>query len=172
MIAIASRAEPDESLIDVKHASGYSAAGFSGIKAKVLLLVATDQRLWFCRHRDGVIQLQPLPYQGITIDRKRISVGWPKLEGTTITCGGSTAAWLGQAQSGRHQPRGFSQRLPSRAVVRRNIRRRRTGTPTPAGATSCGTGTEPAGRRTCRPTASPLRTPSANDRRWRRYGRL
>ncbi|ULE34386.1 DUF2510 domain-containing protein [Mycobacterium sp. IDR2000157661] len=105
MAAIAGQAAPDESLLDVKHATGYSTAGFSGFKANVLLVVATDHRLWFCRHKQGAIQqLQPLRYSDFTVERKRISFGWPKLEGTTITCGGSTADWLTALQAGRQEP--------------------------------------------------------------------
>lgn len=110
MAAVAGNAALDEVLIDVKHSSGYSTAGFRGFKAKVLLLVATNHRLWYCRHDDGAIQqLQPVDYRSLTVTKKRISLTAPKLEGTTITCGGATAEWLTQLQSGRRVPAAWLQ---------------------------------------------------------------
>lgn len=105
MGAIAQRAAADEALIDVKQASGYSIAGFGGPKAKVRLLAATNRRLWFGRYEDGTVQeLHAVEYATLNIEKKRIFVGWPKLDGTTIVCGGSTAEWLTDLKSGRHQP--------------------------------------------------------------------
>lgn len=105
MGAIAQHVATDEALVDVKHASGYSTVGFSGTKAKVRLLAATNRRVWFSRHEDGTVQdLQAVEYPTMNIEKKRISLGWPKLEGTTIACGGSTAEWLTELKSGRHQP--------------------------------------------------------------------
>ncbi|WP_253867855.1 DUF2510 domain-containing protein [Mycobacterium sp. GA-1285] len=105
MAAIAGQAAPDEALVDLMHVTGYSTAGFSGFNAKVLLLVATDRRIWFCRHGKGSIKvLQPLDYGAITIEQKRVFLGWPKLDGTTITCDGSTAEWLTSLRSGHRQP--------------------------------------------------------------------
>jgi hypothetical protein len=105
MGAIAHNVAADEALIDVRQTSGYSTVGFSGTKAKVRLLAATNRRVWFGRHEDGTVQdLQAVDYQTMNIEKKRISLGWPKLEGTTITCGGSTAEWLTELKSGRYQP--------------------------------------------------------------------
>lgn len=105
MGAIAQQVAADEALIDVKQSSGYSIVGFSGTKAKVRLLVATDRRVWFSRHEDGTVQdLRALEYATLNIEKKRISLGWPKLEGTTIECGASTAEWLTELKAGRHQP--------------------------------------------------------------------
>ncbi|MFI5507501.1 DUF2510 domain-containing protein [Mycobacterium sp. NPDC051804] len=105
MGAIAQQVAADEALIDVKHASGYTIAALSGAKAKVRLLVATNRRVWFSRHEDGAVQdLRAVEYPMMTIEKKRISLGWPKLEGTTVACGGSTAEWLTELKSGRHQP--------------------------------------------------------------------
>ena len=105
MGAIAAQVAADEALIDVKHASGYSVVGFSGTKAKVRLLVATNRRVWFSRHEDGFVQdVRAVEYPTMNVEKKRISLGWPKLEGTTIACGGSTAEWLTELKSGRHQP--------------------------------------------------------------------
>jgi len=112
MGAVAHHAAADEALIDVKHTTGYSIVGFSGTKAKVRLLVATTRRIWFCRHEDGAVQdLQALDYPTMNIEKKRITLGWPKLEGTTITCGGSTAEWLTELKSGRHQPAPWLQQV-------------------------------------------------------------
>jgi hypothetical protein len=95
----------DEILVDIRNGCGYATAGLGGVKADVRLLVATNRRLWFCRHRDGAVQqLQPLDYPAMTVNRKRISMGFPKLEGTTVTCGGATAEWLEKLRSGRTQP--------------------------------------------------------------------
>jgi hypothetical protein len=105
MGAIAHLVAADEVLIDVQHTSGYTVAGFSAAKAKVRLLVATDRRVWFSRHEDGTVQdVHAVEYPTMNIEKKRISLGWPKLEGTTVTCGGSTAEWLSELKSGRHQP--------------------------------------------------------------------
>ncbi len=105
MGAIAQQVAADEALIDVKHATGYSIAAFSGARAKVSLLVATNRRVWFSRYEDGTVQdLRAVEYPTMNIERKRISLGWPKLEGATITCGGPTAEWLTELKSGRHQP--------------------------------------------------------------------
>lgn len=119
MAAVAANAAHDEVLVDVKYSGGYSTAGFRGFKAKVRLLVGTTHRLWYCRHDDGAIQqLQPLDYRSLTIDRKRVSLTAPKLDGTTITCGGATAEWLTQLQSGHHQPAAWLQPgLPPVATV-------------------------------------------------------
>ncbi len=120
MAAVAGNAAPDEMLIDVKHSAGYSTAGFSGFKAKVLLLVATSYRLWYCRHADGgVQQLQHVDYRSLTIDKKRVSLSAPKLEGTTITCGGSTAEWLTALQSGRQEPAAWLRPGPSPQMATR-----------------------------------------------------
>ena len=105
MGAIAQQVAADEALIDVGHSAGYTIAAFSGAKAKVRMLVATNRRLWFSRHEDGTVQdLRAVEYPTLNIEKKRISIGWPKLEGTTITCGGSTADWLTDLKSGLHQP--------------------------------------------------------------------
>lgn len=108
MSGFAGQAAPSETLIDVKHSTGYSTAGLRGFKATVRLLVATDSRIWFCRHQDGAIQqLEPVDYASLNIERKRISFGWPKLDGTTVTCGGATAEWLTAMRSGHHQPQAW-----------------------------------------------------------------
>jgi hypothetical protein len=83
-----------------------------------MLLVATTHRLWYCRHEDGAIQqLQPVDYRSLTIERKRVSLTAPKLEGSTITCGGATAEWLAKLQSGHHEPAAWLRPGPSVGAV-------------------------------------------------------
>jgi hypothetical protein len=105
MSALAGRVAEDEALVDVRNGVGYSVAGLGGVKVDVKLLVGTDRRMWFCRHQDGAVQqLDPIDLGAMTIEKKRISMGFPKLEGTTVTCGGATAEWLEELRSGRTQP--------------------------------------------------------------------
>lgn len=104
MAGVAGSAAPDEFLVNVSDACRHSVAGFSGIKVQVVLVVATNHRLWFCTHRDGAVQqLQPLDYGTVQIKQKRLSLV-PKLEGTTITCGSGLAEVLTALQSGQRQP--------------------------------------------------------------------